>query len=151
MTVVIQAKITPRSVGPFRRQLARDIATAMRRLPRLAGRDVTRLYRQHVLAAIDLLTKRRTGNLRRLNARRRAARGAIIVTTNFPRTAYVTPPSRGRPTASKRGQYAAIVNHRRRFIQLANRNTRLDPRLTAILQRHLALELQRLFNRRRTR
>jgi len=119
------------------------IVRAIRQVPKLAGPDLAMLMRTHHQEVIRETFTRRDGHLERVRVRRRARRGYVDLTTDYPRTAYLTPPNRGRPRASKQGQYAFVLNHQRRWIQRANRAFRRDPRIAEIIQRHLALAIQR--------
>lgn len=106
---------------------------------RSARNDILTLYRQELKFAIDDTTRRRTGDLRAVSVRSRLLRNqrSIRYNPNFPRTQYNTPLGRGRPTSSKSGQYAYVVNHRREFIRLANRRTEESAQLKAIINKHL--------------
>ncbi|MYJ74461.1 MAG: hypothetical protein F4089_04870 [Gammaproteobacteria bacterium] len=106
-----------------------------------ARRDIIRLYRQVLREEIEITTTRRTGDLSRnikIASRTLRQRREIILRSQYPRTAYATPVNRGRRGASKRGQYAFVVNSRVNFIGRANRRMENHPQLRAILQRHLA-------------
>ena len=106
--------------------------------------ELDALYEQHLREAIDKRTTRRTGLLGRSPVVRSFAVSAgkrVIMRARFPATAYRTPSGRGRPGASKVGQWAFVTNHRRRFIQLANNRMRRDPRVRQIFSTHAAAAL----------
>lgn len=106
-----------------------------------ARRDIIRLYRTVLREEITATTTRRTGDLSRnikINTRTFRRRREYVLRSQYPRTAYATPSGRGRPGASKRGQYAFVVNAKTDFIGRANRRMNNHPQLRAILQRHLA-------------
>lgn len=106
-----------------------------------AAPDITRLYRRVIRDEINKVTTRRTGDLtRNIRIRRTTfrARREYTLSAGFPRTQYSTPRGRGRPGASKNGQYAFVLNSRLRFLRAANRRMENHPELRAILQRHLA-------------
>lgn len=103
-------------------------------------REISTLYRRELRRQIDATTRRRTGTLRRsprVKSRLRT-RTLIHFNANFPRTAYSTPRGRGRPRASKVGQYAFVVNHHRRirFLPKAIQAVVASAELRAILQKH---------------
>lgn len=106
-----------------------------------ARRDIVRLYRRVLREEIDFLTTRRTGDLSRnikINTRTFRRIREYELRSQYPRTAYATDPRKGRRGASKRGQYAFVVNAKVNFIGRANTRMRDHPQLRAILQRHLA-------------
>ena len=106
--------------------------------------ELDALYRQHLVESIEKRTTRRTGMLANAPVVRSFAVRAgrrVILRARFPATAYNTPSGRGRPDSSKVGQWAFVVNHNRRFIQLANNRMRRDPRVRQIFQVHAAAAL----------
>lgn len=128
------------------RRILREIDRVEREIQRIhwraltrSVRDVTRLYKRTLQDVISERTTRRTGRLLRvrIRARRNRSRGEIRLVPDFPATSYRTPPGRGRGGASKIGQYAFVLNHRREFIQEANRRINNDPQLVEILRKHL--------------
>ena len=87
----------------------------------LARRELRKEFQRNLRREIDTRTRRRSGTLRR-TARIRSPRVGvlnIVLFADFPGTSYSTPLGRGRRGASKIGQYAFVVNHRRHFIQAA--------------------------------
>lgn len=108
--------------------------------------ELDALYERHLRYAIERRTRRRTGVLANSPFVRSFAVRAgrrVILRARFPATAYNTPSNRGRPDSSKRGQWAFVVNHRRRFrfIQLANNRMRRDPEVRRIFSVHAAASL----------
>lgn len=103
-----------------------------------SGREVRRLLVMHLKNTIRERTTRRTGRLLSVKVQsiRLMSGLEIVLQPNFPRTQYSTPPGRGRPGRSKDGQYAFVVNHRKRFIQEAIHRFRNDPALIEILRKH---------------
>lgn len=105
-----------------------------------ARNDLVRHYRDLLRQEIDGRTTRRSGRLRR-NIRIKTVRNRrdaeLVFFAQFPRTAYVTPRGRGRPGASKQGQYAFVVNNRVRFIQAANLRMLRSEKTRQILRKHL--------------
>ena len=104
-----------------------------------SSRDVRRLLVMHLKNSIRERTTQRTGRLvsvRVMRVRRGVSRDELVLLPTFPRTQYVTQPGRGRPRASKVGQYAFVVNSRRQFIQEAFYRFRNDPALISILRKH---------------
>lgn len=120
------------------------LRTVPRRTLARARWDLARLYVDEMRRAIDEKTQRRTGALRAVRRKVVSVRGGrrVDVFPTWPRTAYRTPPGRGRRNASKVGQYAFVVNHHRGFIQLAQENLRNSPRARRIIQRHAAFILR---------
>jgi len=81
---------------------------------------IVRLYRAQLRENVEATTTTRTGTLLRTATvkSRVANRGlTLILRPDFPRTKYTTPSGRGRPRASKQGQWAFVVNGRRGFIK----------------------------------
>lgn len=102
-----------------------------------ANRDLQTLYRKKLRIAIRQTTRRRTGALLKLRSKSRLRANSIDLLPNFPFTKYNTPRSRGRPNASKQGQYAFVVNRRKQFIQLADKLLTEDrPAIHRILGKH---------------
>lgn len=129
------------------RRVIREIERSRRDLERLewrvatrSARDISRLLARNIQREIDDRTRRRTGSLRRVTIKtiRDRRNGIIRFRPQFLRTAYRTPPGRGRPGASKIGQYAFVVNHSKQFIQAAISRTEGSAELYAILRKHLA-------------
>jgi len=76
-------------------------------------------HRRNLQLLIDATTRRRTGALRNCAVRARQRGQTIVLTENFPRTAFLS-------RNGRRGQYAWVVNGGipdRRFIQRARRLT----------------------------
>lgn len=113
-------------------------------------REIASLYRQHLRREIRATTTKRSGALlRRIDVnlvRQPGDRSILIFVPSFPRTEYRTPANRGRMGASKRGQYAFVVNAKAEFIGRANRSVQHDDRLARILQKHLAYLISRQLN-----
>ena len=111
-----------------------------------ANRNLQTLYRKHARQAIRETTERRTGNLLKVKTRahRNRAEASLLINPNFPDTAYATPAGRGRAGASKRGQYAFVVNNRRHFLRIAQQRMGADPEVAAILSKHLAFILDQI-------
>ena len=115
-------------------QLAENLGPVLiARVFRRIRTPVTRIYRLELRRQIKLATERRTGRLARGTIRPRpfgrGARSGLRLFPDFPATAYVTPGSRGRRAASKKGQYGFVVNNAmrpnarpRHFIQKAFNN-----------------------------
>ncbi|MDE0489313.1 MAG: hypothetical protein OXI07_09000 [Gammaproteobacteria bacterium] len=118
------------------RQVNRIIWRAMTRAQTEIGREYTKTLRQNIRAR----TVRRTGSLLRSKIKKGRDRGTrtVSILPDFPRTAYVTAPGRGRRGASKQGQYAFVLEASKHFIADTTREWQESPRLQAIFNRHLA-------------
>lgn len=137
----------------------RDVADPRRLWRRTlarARRDLARLLLRHLKNEIRLATKRDTGALLRVRLISRQSRRGPTLTLipTFPRTAYATPHGKGKPGASKRGQYAFVVNANpqnrpRHFIQKAVRSMSSDPEVSRILVKHALFIVQSIRNRNR--
>lgn len=119
-----------------------------------ASRDIQRLYKGHVARAVRQTTARRTGKLRRVTTKARRRQSRLTINPVFRATQYRTGFGRGRPGASKIGQYAFVVNQsgsvKRRtlgqgFIEVANRRTIRDRALADILQKHFVYVFRQVF------
>ena len=121
------------------RLIRRVIVRALSR----ARSDIGRLYVRHLKREIRGSVRRRTGALLRIKLVRSSIDRnlSIRLLPTFPATAYETPRNRGRRNASKRGQYAFVLNSSRDFIGEATRKTASDPRLLVIINKHLAFVL----------
>ncbi|MDE0219361.1 MAG: hypothetical protein OXJ90_08835 [Spirochaetaceae bacterium] len=106
-------------IAKVRRQILAVQRRALVATISCARREIRKVWQRELRREIGVTTTRRTGTLRRTARVRTLREGATVIAlaTNFPATAYSTPPGRGRRGASKRGQYAFIVNHRAQFIQ----------------------------------
>lgn len=138
---VLRAAFSPRNFsGP-----SPAIPTIVERAFARARGDLSRLYVRHLKAQIRKSTTRRTGRLlRAMVLRHPQGRRTLTLLPNFPATEYFTPPGRGRPGASKRGQCAFVVNASRDFIAQANIAMQSDPMVSAILQKHMAFIIRQL-------
>ena len=134
-----------RGFGILGSRFDRIIARAVAR----ARRDITSLFVRHLKMEIKNRTRRRTGRLLRVKVSFFRKGAELDLSPQFPATRYLTPRGRGRPSASKRGQYAFVVNHRKRFIQRAILDTSRDPQLRTILNKHIQYvldqEIRKLF------
>lgn len=121
------------------RHLQRSLQRILVRTLARSQRDLARLYKRHLQAEIDRATVRRTGALRAVRIKTFKTPGvqrSRTLAPTFPRTAYRTPAGRGRPGASKSGQYAFVLNHRRAFIQAAIARFQRDPAVSQVLTKH---------------
>lgn len=157
------ATFTPNVRGNLRnlQRLIRGVSTeqVQRRALARGRRDFSRLLVRHIRREITAVgLRRRSGALRRVNIINLGVRGSppvLHLFPNFPRTRYRTPPTRGRRSAAKNGQYAFVLNANpardssrpRAFIQRAGNAMIRDPQTIAIYQKHYAFILQSLIRR----
>ena len=129
--------------------LERRFGTITRRILGRAARDLRALFQRHLKEQIRATTRRRTGKLLRARVKSNRRGDTLTLAPDFPATRYVTPAGRGRPGASKIGQYAFVVNHNRDFIRRAGAAMRRDPEFAKIINRHanyiLQDEIRKLF------
>lgn len=110
-----------------------------------ASRELRALYLRELKTAIRERTRRRTGRLLRARVLRESGRRTKFeFLPDFPFTAYQTPLLRGRRNASKKGQYAFVVNSSRNFIEAADSNVASSEKLESILRKHFAFIISQL-------
>ena len=120
-----------------------------------AKRDLVRIYLRELKKNIREDTRRRTGALLRVRPISRVIGGPnpfLRILPNFPETAYITTAGRGRRGASKRGQYAFVVNatprnQPRRFIERTNEELRFNQDVVATLEKHLLFIIRSILER----
>lgn len=110
----------------------------------LTRKDVNRLYKRYVQLEIDEMGLRRSGAMRKVRIRQQSKRADLSISfrPDFPATAYRTFAGRGRPGASKQGQYAFIINNTprgvpRHFIQRAQNRLRSSGEVQAAFNKNL--------------
>ena len=142
--------------GRYERFLRNFSVAGQRRLVRRtlsrARRDLARVYRRHLRSEIMLATRRRSGALLKVRVitRMDPNKATLTIEPTFPATTYATPPGRGRRRASKRGQYAFVLNATptekpRAFVQRAGRRFEHDLEVQSILRKHFSFVLRQAF------
>ncbi|MCY4121311.1 MAG: hypothetical protein OXG72_10380 [Acidobacteria bacterium] len=128
-----------------------DLAELLVRSLARGRRDMERAYIRALKKAIRQAKLRpRSGNLARkkgsivIRSQQRKGKSILGMNPSFPLTTYRTPRGRGRPGASKRGQYAFVLDSSRGFIDAANEHFRTDPRVGKALGKHVTYVMNQM-------
>lgn len=141
--------------GLFRNRRTQELL--VRSLAR-ARRDLERAYVRALKKSIrKSRIKNRSGRLARrkgaivISSRQRQGKSIIGMNPTFPLTAYRTPRGRGRPRASKQGQYAFVLDSSRGFIDAAFEEFQSDIRVRKAIGKHVVFIAHRLLQEQRRR
>ncbi|MDE0383811.1 MAG: hypothetical protein OXI22_08015 [Defluviicoccus sp.] len=126
------AELLVRSVARGRRDLERAYVRALKKSIRKSG------------------IRNRSGRLARrkgaivISSKQRRGKAIIGMNPTFPLTVYRTPRGRGRPRASKQGQYAFVLDSSRGFIATAYEEFRQDTRVSKALGKHITYVMNQI-------